>query len=373
MIRVAYVSHFGHMRMGGQKSMVHLIEFLDRIKVTPFAICPQHGELSEKLESIGCPTKIIPLYSIKPKYYTRVWESYRLIKQYIIYNNIDIIHTDRDADALICGLAKRNTKTKMIWHARVNSSNPKDKWNFGLADGVIGVSNATANRFKKFPDFNIKYKTIFNGVDTELFKPANDKKILRQNLGLDSEKFILIFVGQITKGKGVFDLIEGLSILKARNNNSNMPDTLLIGKFGSRDEETEITEFIKSRKLTDFIGIVEHQKNIIPWMQSADALIIPSHEGVEGMPRVLYEAMACSAAGIGSDTSGVRETIDNESGLLVEENSPEDIADKIELLINDNELLNKLRKNGRIRAVKLFDIRQHTRNIENFYEEIMNL
>ncbi len=60
----------------------------------------------------------------------------------------------------------------MVWHARVNAPNAKDKWNFNLSDAVIGVTKATGNRFKKMKNFSDKYKTIYNGVTysgSELF------------------------------------------------------------------------------------------------------------------------------------------------------------------------------------------------------------
>jgi len=353
--------------------MVHLIEHLDRSKINPIAVCPEPGELSEKLESIACPTIFIPLFSIKPKHYLDVWKSYKMMKEFIVSEEIDILHPDRDADALLFGLAKRNTKTKMIWHARVNAPNKKDKWNFNLSDGVIGVSNAAGKRFENFNNFNQKYKTIFNGVDTDLFKPVESKPLVRKELGLSPDKFHLMFVGQITKGKGIFDLINAASILNEHKESRKVLQVLFIGAFAGNSGEKEFNSRINSLQLNDIIEYIPQQKNIERWMQAADALIIPSHEGVEGMPRVLYEAMACGAVGIGSDTSGVRETIDTNSGLLVIEKSPEDIADKIKLLIENKDLLYKLQANGRKRAVKMFDIRRHAREIEKFYEYIMNI
>src|SRR5438552_18166250 len=66
LIRVAFVSHQSHMRMGGQRSMALLIEHLDRHVVEPLAICPGPGELSDHLLALHCPAVHIPLYHIKP-------------------------------------------------------------------------------------------------------------------------------------------------------------------------------------------------------------------------------------------------------------------------------------------------------------------
>ncbi len=373
-LKVAYVSHFSHLRMGGQKSTVHLIENLDRSKIAPIGICPEQGELSEKMESIACPCFFVPLYPIKPRHYVELITTYKMLRKLIAKEEIDILHPDRDADALICGLAKIGTGAKMVWHARVNAPHSSDRLNFSLANGVIGVSAAASGRFSAFPNFEHKCRTIFNGVDTEVFKPVENKADVRLKLGLPTDKFILIFVGQITKGKGIYELAESMRIMKNKNPDNlpldNLPLLLYVGTPRSDGEKNRLVSFINDNELAGDVRIIPQQSNIHEWMQAADAQIIPSHEGVEGMPRVLYEAMACGTVGIGSDTSGVRETVTEDSGILVKENSPDDIAKTIIMLMSDKELVRKLQAGGRLRAVENFGIGRHARQVEEFYEEI---
>ena len=66
-VRVAFVSHYSHLRMGGQRSMALLIEHLDRRVVTPLAICPEPGELANHLARLDCPVMHVPLQPIKPR------------------------------------------------------------------------------------------------------------------------------------------------------------------------------------------------------------------------------------------------------------------------------------------------------------------
>ncbi len=369
-LKVAYVSHFSHIRMGGQKSTVHLIENLDRTKVTPIGICPQEGELSEKLESIGCRCFFVPLYPVKPRHYLELITTYRMLRGLIKQQGIDILHPDRGADALICGLARIGTGSRLVWHARVNAPHNSDRINYTLADGVIGVSRAASARFAKFANFDSKCRTIFNGVDTDLFAPVEDKAAVREQLGLPKDRFILIFVGQITRGKGIYELAESMKIMKS-GNTEELPLLLYVGTPRSDVEKSNLESFFDANELADYVRIIPQQSNIHEWMQAADAQIIPSHEGVEGMPRVLYEAMACGTVGIGSDTSGVRETVTEDSGLLVKEKSPEDIAKIIMKLMSDKELVRKLQAGGRKRAVENFGIRRHARQVEEFYEYLL--
>ena len=192
---------------------------------------------------------------------------------------------------------------------------------------------------------------------------------MRDKFNLPNDRFILIFVGQIKEGKGVFDIANAMKILKEEK--SGLPLMLYIGTAKDEETSTKLKTIIEENNLENDIKFISQQKNIQEWMQASNALIIPSYEGVEGMPRVLYEAMACGIVGIGSDTSGVRETITKESGILVKEKNPRYIARQIKLLMDDKDLYNYLKKNGRKRAVEFFDIRIHTREVENFYKHIL--
>lgn len=371
-INVVYVSHENHLQMGAQNSMTHLIENLDRGRFNPSCIMPSPGELSERLEAAGCPCHFIPLPHIKPINYKILPSVVKQIRAYIRENDIDIIHPDFEADVFLCGLAKRKTKCKMIWHVRLTTQYTKDMIHQRLADGFIGISEGTRGRFSNSKKISEKFRVIFNGVDCNVFTPLNSREDIRKALGLPHGRFILEFVGQIKPGKGIYDIANAMAILKKDDSLNKMPLAVYIGSHKNAAELQALKDIITENNLEEDIRIIPQQKEIYKWMQSADALILPSHEQVEGMGRVLFEAMACGAAAIGSDTSGVREAISQDSGLLVEENNPADIAEKVKMLINDSKLLSKLQKNGRQRALDVFDIKKHATNVEDFYMYILN-
>ncbi len=352
--------------------MFHLIEHLNRDRFTPFCIVPREGELSENLRRIGCKCFTAPLLSIKPRHLFELPAEVKAIRRIISENDIHIISPDRDADTFLCGIAKRKTSAKLVWHVRVNGGNNKDKWNSRLSDGIIGVSNAVRNRFTE-NHLDGKYSTIYNGVDTTKFSPPEDKEKIRRELGIPDGRFILIFVGQIKIGKGILDLTDAVSLLRDELGQDKLPAVYYIGTTENYTVLNTVKEKIASMGLSDVITMTGQRTDVHKWMQAADALIIPSHEGVEGLPRVLYEAMACGAVGIGSNTSGVREAVLQESGILVKEKSPREIADAVITLINDPEYRAKLQMNGRKRAVETFDIRIHARKVEDFYLKILGM
>ncbi len=351
--------------------MLVLIEHLDRSRFRPFAIVPAEGELSARLEKLDCKVEIIPLTSLKPKNYPTVISNIRKIRRFIKRENIDILHPDFERDTFVSGLAKLFTPTKMIWHVRLTRPETLDKINARLADGIIGISEATKKRFSATADIDEKFVKIFNGVDCEKFKPPADIIALRKELKLPINKRIVLFVGQIKDSKGIADIIEAAARLR-NSNYATMPLFLFVGSFESDDYEKFFYQIIKKHELNEIIEHIPQQEQIEKWLAAADILLLPSYEGSEGMGRVIFEAMACGTVAVGTNISGINEAITNGTGVLVAEGSPGEIAEAIKKLLGDKALFDKIREAGLERARNVFDIRLHARNIEKFYLNILD-
>ncbi len=370
-IKVLFVSHENHMRMGAQNSMAHLIGHLDRDRFEPYCLMPSEGELSERLEHAGCKCFYIPLPTIKPKHFRLIPNTLRFIRNLVRTEKFDIIHPDFEADVFLCGLAVRPTPCKMVWHVRLTTKYAKDIIHERLADGFIGISEGVKQRFSQKTTSSPRFEVIYNGVDCNVFRPVENRDSHRLSLGLPADRFILLFTGQIKPGKGIYDLAEALAIL--RREKKTLPLTLYIGWAPNDAEYQKLKDMVSQNGLDDDVRYIPQQRNIHEWMQAADALILPSHEQVEGMGRVLFEAMACGAAVIGTDTSGVREALTPETGFLVPEKSPAEIAAAVEKLMNDDKLLGSMKTNARTRALEVFDINIHARKVEAFYYKILGL
>lgn len=372
-INILYISHYSHFRMGGQKSMLNIIERLDLNRFRPFAIVPAKGELSEILERLNCPCQIVPMCNLKLTRACRIIKLIRSIRKIIKNKNIHIIHSDQDHDTIICGFAKYNTGAKLIWHVRLTRAYKWDRINYIMADKIIMVADDIKNRFnKKFQAIRKKCITIYNGVNCDLFCPANRKRI-RTELNLSLDKFIIIFAGQIKKGKGVLDLARAVDILHKTTTSEEMPHFLYIGAPKDEKIMIELSSIIKENNLEQFVSILSQQNNIHKWMQAADMLVAPSHEGVEGMGRVLYEAMACGTGVLTTDISGNREAVTFETGVLVPERSATEIAAAIKKLMENKKILFRFQENGRKRSLEFFNAEKNIRLIEQQYCNLMTM
>jgi glycosyltransferase involved in cell wall biosynthesis len=99
--------------------------------------------------------------------------------------------------------------------------------------------------------------------------------------------------------------------------------------------------------------------------------VLPSRS--EAMGRVLVEAMAAGKPRIGANIDGIPTVInDGVDGLLVEPNSIDDLAEKLDLLMSDSDLRKKLGVNGRKRAREEFNKDVYFNNRIGFYNQIMS-
>jgi len=101
-------------------------------------------------------------------------------------------------------------------------------------------------------------------------------------------------------------------------------------------------------------------------MQCADALVSGSHQDTEGLSRVLFEAMAYGTVPIATDIRGNREALTPDTGLLVPEQSPADLAHAVRFLIEHPDRRAALSAGGVRRAREKFDITLHARAVEAF-------
>jgi glycosyltransferase involved in cell wall biosynthesis len=360
-VRVAFLSHHSHLRMGGQRSMALLIEHLDRRVVTPLAICPEPGELADHLVRLDCPVMHVPLQPIKPRTLGKVLQASRRIRALVKEQAIDILAPDAERDALTCAVAKVGTAAKLLWFVRLTAKNRLDPLLERLTDGRIGVSEAVGARFSRSPRLARRYRTIRDGADLSLFRPADDRAALRRALGLPEHRFVVLFVGQITVPKGVLDLVEAIGLLPEPR-----PLLALVGTPRPEGIAVEIETRARGGGAGGDVRIFPQQEQVYRWMQAADVVVSPSHENTEGLARVLFEAMACGTVPVATDIRGNREALTPETGLLVPERSPTDLARALAHLEGRPDHRAALSAAGVRHAGALFDIKDHARRVEQF-------
>jgi glycosyltransferase involved in cell wall biosynthesis len=110
------------------------------------------------------------------------------------------------------------------------------------------------------------------------------------------------------------------------------------------------------------------QAELAPLMAQSTVFLMPSL--YESCGNGWLEAMACAIPVVGSTLScGPEVVADQETGFVVDPNNPQEIADKVSLLLQDEELNRRMGAAGRRRALEMFSVDVGVRKSEAFYEQ----
>ena len=165
------------------------------------------------------------------------------------------------------------------------------------------------------------------GINLEQFQPA-DRAAARHELGLGDEKTVL-FVGRFDPLKGIDRLLKAMSLLK--NSGARL---LLVG--GDEDSRRERDGFLRMAgelgigDSIDFRGMVKHEQ--LPcYYNAADVCVIPSC--YESFGLVALESLACGTPVVTTDVGNMRDIIIQDRTGAVVGDSPESLAEKIDMFL----------------------------------------
>jgi starch synthase len=256
---------------------------------------------------------------------------------------------------------------------------------FQCADGVIAVSSAmktdVQNLYGVSPE---KVRVIYNGIDPGRYTPDPDKTILTAH-GIDSEKPFVLFVGRITRQKGIIHLVNavrdirpGVGIVLC----AGAPDTPEIGlEMEQRVKEARMKSNRQVVWIPEFLSISE----VIKLYSLASVFVCPSIYEPFGLINI--EAMACGTPVVGAAIGGIPEiVVEGETGLLVRfearsETDPEPIdpkayskslAESINRLLDAPDLAREMGKRGRRRVEEVFSWRSVAKQTIDFYKDLID-
>jgi len=212
----------------------------------------------------------------------------------------------------------------------------------GMRDDVLtAYPNVPADRVR----------VIRNGIDTVEYAPDPDTSVLAKH-GIDPSRPYVIFVGRITRQKGVPVLLRAAATLD--------PSAQLVLCAGAADTPAlaeEVSSLVAGLQATrsGVIWIPEMlpKPSVIQLLTHALMFVCPSV--YEPLGIVNLEAMACSTAVVASRVGGIPEVVSGgETGLLVPPDDPASLADAMNALLRDPGRADAFGRAGRLRAVEEF-------------------
>jgi D-inositol-3-phosphate glycosyltransferase len=201
-----------------------------------------------------------------------------------------------------------------------------------------------------------------------------DKKLARQKLGLDPEEKILLQLGRMVPRKGIDNVIRGISKLNELGTKCNL---LIVGGDGEQADRKLTPEIGRLEDIAKEEGVEDQvifagnkSRDLLKYYYSAADLFIttPWYEPFGITP---LESMACGTPVIGSDVGGIKYTVVNgKTGLLVPPNDPKSLALNINLVFNNVDWMESMRRHSVSRVNALFTWRNIAQMLSEAYETI---
>jgi len=222
-----------------------------------------------------------------------------------------------------------------------------ERFNMPRADRIIVVTSKLKETLQK--DYGVagdKISVIPNGANIDLFKPMNAEQA-RKQLDLSQAGHLVVFVGDLAAWQGVDYLIKSIPYVVKR-----CPDTrfLIVGDGMMRQELVELAQQVGVSDKIIFTGMVPYHK--VPlYINASDVCVVPFRkergERIGSSPLKIHEYMACGKPVVASRLNGLEVLEDNNTGILVEPESPSELAQAILRLLQSKELRQQMGKNGR--------------------------
>jgi glycosyltransferase involved in cell wall biosynthesis len=202
-----------------------------------------------------------------------------------------------------------------------------------------------------------KSKVVLLGTDTAYFKPTQNKEEAKSKLGIKKDTFVIGFVGRLAREKNILTLYRAFRIIEKKHENIRL---LIVGK-GIKDLENEF----RSDRNIIMAGATD---NVLPYLQAMDIYVLPSLTETTSLSTV--EAMACGIPVVTTPVGYVKYyVIEKHNGMLFPFRNSLVLSLKLDQLLRNHELRERLGKHARETAVKRFSLDKMTREIAEILEK----
>lgn len=231
----------------------------------------------------------------------------------------------------------------------------------------VCISHSSRERLGQLGVLRKADVVIQNGVEiSALQQPRRRKDYFCAMFGWPSHTVIFGITGQILERKGHEDFIDAAFLAHESSPNARF----VIGGRGSQEFVDRIRALIAGRRMESYVGICGWLPRSSEFYEGIDVLVLPSRHD-EGFGLVVAEAGERAVAAIVTRSGGAVEIVlDGETGIFVDKNSPQSIADAITKLASDMPMRNRLGERARERVEANFNLRVQVDKFFNFLGSI---
>ncbi|GAP70164.1 glycosyltransferase [Bacteroidales bacterium 6E] len=237
---------------------------------------------------------------------------------------------------------------------------------YGLQEVII------QNGFCKASKLKVIGNGSSNGINTEYFTPdavTSEQKLgLCDELGIQSNDFVFIFIGRLVTDKGINELVKAFQEVQAKH---PLCKLLLVGN-AEPELDPLLPETEKAIATHESIITTGFQSDVRPYLSISHALVFPSYR--EGFPNVPMQAGAMGLPSIVTDINGCNEIVHHEyNGLIIPPKNTEALVYAMLRLVEDPGLTQRVADNARESIVSRFDQQTLWKLIKEEYDEQLRI
>ena len=321
-------------------------------------ICPEK-EGTEELEQIGVSTRIVQSDRISIGIFSNVSYFFK-VKKILKSEKPDIVFSYTIKPSIIGSIAAKMAKVPKI---------------YSMITGLGYVYSTEKLKVRFIRIFcNIGYKIAFKCNTKVIFQNNDDKEYFIQKNFLDEQKACVVngsgvdmetfkfsklpdkmnflMIARMLDVKGVEEYCKAAQIIKSKY--PQVTFTFLGQMENSyRGIDPKIINEYQEKNIVDFKG---YKEDVLPFLNDCKVFVMPSYLK-EGIPRTVLEAMAVGRPIITTNVSGCKETVkESKNGFLVNPRDYKDLAEKMEYVINHQEILEQMGKNSCNYAKERFEV-----------------
>ena len=374
---------------GGQRSLLLLLEKINKRIFKPILACPVGGFLIKEARNQGIQVKELrlqnPAHTRKKRGYQYniascfsifidsipvIMDLVRIINK----ENVSLVYANNFEPSIIAGIAARLARVPIVFHKRyVVSRGTVERLSNMLCNKVISVSKAAQWHFARNSKSKLrKYTVIYNGVDLNKYRLDIDAREIKTEFHIQENENIVGTVGRLSPEKGYDFFLQA-----ARKVVDVLPDTKFIIVGGTYFDDDELYQ-VKLKELIHDLGLTEHViftgfRNDIPNLIAGMDVFVLSSTIPDAFPRTPLEAMAMGKPVVATNVGGIPEAVEgNITGFLVPSENDESLANAILTLLQDRALAKQMGMSGRKRVEQLFTIEKNIQETERVLIEVIN-
>ncbi|WP_025209480.1 glycosyltransferase [Hippea sp. KM1] len=284
-----------------------------------------------------------------------------------IGKNFDIIHAHASHAHTICAFSKVHNKKPLIYTRRVDYKPKKDpitKFKYRNTDKIACVARYVCEVLRH--TIGIEEFEVIHSATNPLLEESVDLEKVESIKGQFKHSTIIGTATALTEQKNIPNLISAAEIILRKRKDIVF---LVLGEGHLREK---LEGLVKRKGLENRFRFMGFKKDIENYIKAFDLFVLPSD--YEGLSGAVLNAMLLKVPVVSTDAGGLSEAVFNrETGILVERNRPEDLAEAIEIVLDDRDLGEKIIENAYKLVKENFSVDKMVEKYVELYEQLMEV